>query len=141
MRCLALGAALLAVGCAHTSSSEKELLRADAAFAEDVAARGVDGWVAAFASDGVMLPAGSPILKGEAIRSAMAALGKGLTLRWAPVLARVSEDGTLGYTIGNYTSESPRGVTRGKYLTVWRRTPDGWRVVADIGNPGATTAE
>ena len=123
--------------CAHASGGERELLRADATFAGDVAARGVDAWVAAFAADGVMLPAGGPMLKGApALREAMAELGTGLKLRWAPLLARVSDDGTLGYTIGSYTAESARGVSKGKYLTVWRRTPDGWRIVADIGNPG-----
>ena len=136
MKRLALILAL--AGCAHASGAERELLRADAAFAEDVAARGVDGWVAAFAPDGVQLPPGGPMLKGPAIREAMAPLGKGLKLRWAPVFARVSDDGTLGYTVGNYTAESPRGVTQGKYLTVWRRTAEGWKVVADIGNPGET---
>jgi ketosteroid isomerase-like protein len=122
--------------CAHVSSAERELLRADAAFNDDVAARGVDGWVAAFAADGVMLPNGGPMLKGSAIREGMAELGKTLKLRWAPVSARISDDGTLGYTIGNYTAETPRGMSQGKYLTVWKRTPEGWRVVADIGNPG-----
>jgi ketosteroid isomerase-like protein len=132
MRVLALVAL---TACAHTAASEKELLRADAAFAEDVARRGVDGWVAAFAPDGVMLPVGHALIEGEpSIREAMSALGQGLTLRWAPQLARISDDGTLGYTIGTYTAESPRGTTKGKYLTVWRRTPEGWKVAADIGN-------
>ena len=68
--------AVLLVACAHASGGERELLRADAAFADDVAARGVDAWVAAFAADGVMLPAGGPMLKGApALREAMAALG------------------------------------------------------------------
>ena len=132
-----LFALFFSAACAHASGGERELLRADAAFADDVAARGVDAWVAAFAADGVMLPAGSPMLKGSpALREAMARLGTGLKLRWAPLFARISDDGTLGYTIGNYTAETPRGVSKGKYLTVWRRTPEGWRVVADIGNPG-----
>ena len=130
--------AILAIaGCTHISTVERDLLRADKAFADDVAARGIDAWVAAFAPEGVMLPNGGPMLNGwEQIREGMAPLGRTLRLRWAPLFARVSDDGTLGYTVGNYIAESPRGVVRGKYLTVWRKTPDGWRVVADIGNPG-----
>ena len=131
--------AFLLTACAHASGAEHELIRADATFNDDTAARGVDGWVAAFAEDGAMLPAGGAMKKGPAaIREAMGGLGKTLKLTWAPVFARVSDDGTLGYTIGNYTAETPRGVVQGKYLTVWRKTPAGWRVVADIGNPGET---
>lgn len=137
-----LALALVLAACAHASGGERDLLRADAAFNDDVASRGVDGWVAAFAPDGVMLPPGGPMLRGApAMREAMSALGTTLKLRWAPVLARVSDDGTLGYTIGNYTAETPRGLTKGKYLTVWRRTDEGWRVVADIGNPGEATSQ
>lgn len=140
MKRFALALALTA--CAHASGGERDLLRADAAFNDDVASRGVDGWVAAFAPDGVMLPAGGPMLKGApALREAMSSLGKTLKLRWAPILARISDDGTLGYTIGNYTAETPRGVANGKYVTIWRRTAEGWRVVADIGNPGEATPQ
>ena len=46
-------------------------------------------------------------------------------------------DGTLGYTWGRYRVEAGDSITgRGRYLTVWRRQPDGsWKVDADIGSP------
>jgi ketosteroid isomerase-like protein len=61
-------------------------------------------------------------------------------LVWEPGRAEVALGGDLGYTIGDYRVEataSPDSVlSRGKYLTVWRRQPDGsWKVEADIGSP------
>jgi uncharacterized protein (TIGR02246 family) len=64
------------------------------------------------------------------------------SLRWTPLVAEVSNDATLGYTVGRYTvtSKTPEGETatgEGKYLSVWRKLADGtWKVAADIGNPG-----
>jgi len=63
--------------------------------------------------------------------------------------ADVSKSGELAYTVGTYslTMSSPidkKPVTdRGKYLTVFKKQPDGnWKVVADMANsdlplPGA----
>lgn len=69
------------------------------------------------------------------------------SLSWHPVFAAVAGSRDLGYTIGEYTStgRGPTGaaVQRfGKYLTVWRRQPNGtWKFVVDGGNgsPGRQT--
>jgi ketosteroid isomerase-like protein len=53
---------------------------------------------------------------------------------------RVVQSGDLAYEYGTYRMQMtpPGGATmndRGKYLTVWRRMPDGtWRIAADIFN-------
>lgn len=144
---LPLLALVLAPGCAHLvprATLEQQLLDADAAFARDVAARGLEAWVEAFAPDGAMLGAGGPRVVGHvAIREEMAALGDprkappALRLEWWPKAARVSDDGTLGYTIGNAVVHGAAGDRKTKYLTVWRRQPDGvWKAEVDIGNAG-----
>jgi ketosteroid isomerase-like protein len=142
LACLLIAAA----GCAHVNSegARRSLLQADIQFDQAVAQRGVEAWVETFAEDGVMFPRNEPLLRGrEKIGAEMAALGdprKGsadLKIRWKPLHAEVSPDGTLGWTYGNAHIVSKQGEQRAKYVTVWRRAPDGsWKVVADIGTAG-----
>lgn len=64
------------------------------------------------------------------------------TLKWAPEDAAVSKSGDIGYTWGSYELTSavkegapPPTVTRGRYLTIWRKEVGGrWRAIVDIGN-------
>lgn len=71
----------------------------------------------------------------EAIRTAFA--GGGGTLEWGPVAGGMATSGDLGYTVGTAVRRGPDGrVGYTKYLTVWRRQPNGeWRWVVDGGNP------
>lgn len=140
--CLLISAA----GCAHVDAegARRSLLQADFNFDRAVAERGVEAWIDAFAEDGTMFPRNKPLIRGhEKVRSEMAALGdprKGppdLKVRWKPLGAQVSSDGTMGWTYGNAHLVSREGEQRAKYVTVWRRAPDGsWKVVADIGTAG-----
>jgi ketosteroid isomerase-like protein len=141
-------------GCPHApaarplASDREALLAADAQFARDTAARGAEGWASWFAEDGFMFPAGKPAVQGRNdIRDLMSNLrdprtGRGeLTLEWEPIGGDVSSSGDLGWTYGSYRAATAQGERRGKYLTVWRRQPDGiWRVQADLGNPGPPAA-
>ncbi len=60
-------------------------------------------------------------------------------LTWEPTRAEVAASGDLGYTLGTYefTAAGADGepqVSRGYYVTIWRRQPDGrWRWVFDSG--------
>jgi len=137
---------LALTACAHVDleAARKSLIRADADFNADVAARGVDAWVEVFAEDGAMLVPNQPLIRGHAkIRETMADLGDprkaapALKLRWKPLAAQVSDDGTLGWTYGNAVISSARGENKTKYVTVWRKQADGsWKVAADLGVPG-----
>jgi ketosteroid isomerase-like protein len=139
--------ALLAVACAHArvdlEASRASLIQADADFNADVAKRGLDAWVDAFAEDGAMFVTGAPVIRGhDKIREAMEELGDPregpgkLTIRWRPLGAQVSSDGSMGYTWGNGIINSPRGESKTKYVTVWRNMGGRWKAVADIGNTG-----
>jgi ketosteroid isomerase-like protein len=57
--------------------------------------------------------------------------------RWHPVASGATERQDLGWTVGEATITTPGGaMTYSKYLTVWRRQPDGsLRFVIDGGNP------
>ena len=137
--------AVILCACAHAAAGGREsLLKADADFARDVEERGLDAWVEAFADDGAMFPAGEPAIRGhDRIRATMEELGDprrappALRVRWKPLGADISDDGTLGWTFGNSLIVSGSAERRGKYVTVWRRAAGGqWKVVADMGTGG-----
>jgi uncharacterized protein (TIGR02246 family) len=144
--------ALATAGCHLRIDPEVErtaLEESDRAFARDTAERGVEGWVAWFDEDGVMLPAGSPLTRGhEAIRELMtpAFADPAVTLHWEPTEARVSRSGDLGYTLGWYelrrkTGEETIALKRGKYVTIWRKQEDGtWKVIVDAGTEDVAPA-
>lgn len=120
----------------------EELLEADRAFARATAERRLSGWVESFSADGRMILPGGSVTGHVAIRDLMAPLfaDSTYTLSWVPEFASAAGAGDLGYTVGRYESHrtDPSGeVIRrsGRYLSVWRRQPDGtWTVEADIGN-------
>ena len=74
-----------------------------------------------------------------AIFAALAEL-PGYSLRWQAEIAEVSGAADLGYTIGPYHMEfqDPEGnpvVIDGKFLTIWKRQPDGsWKTAVDMFN-------
>ncbi len=57
---------------------------------------------------------------------------------WGPIddLAVASRDGDLGFTIGEARiAATASDVSYSKYLTIWRREPDGrYRFIFDIGS-------
>lgn len=68
-------------------------------------------------------------------------------LKWKPVKAEVSSDGTLGYTYGNwkYTAKDKSGKEEtlyGNYVTIWKKQRDGkWKYILDGGNTTPPPAE
>lgn len=71
----------------------------------------------------------------QAIGAAFA--GAGGTLEWGPVGGAASAAGDLAYTVGIAVRRGEDGRPLGytKYLSIWRRQPDGeWRWVVDGGN-------
>lgn len=123
---------------------EAELMEVDRAFANSMAEGGLDAWVGHFAPEGAMISGQGEITGEPYIRAAMAPIFSDSTVvfTWSPDRARVAESGELGYTIGDYrisrrdsTGQLAETLDRGKYVSIWRRQPDGtWKVVADIGS-------
>ncbi len=140
MKRLLLLTALLApsLGAAQNAAV---LLKADRDFAQAVATKGVEGWMAFMADNAVILRR-QPFVGKEAIRAAMqkAFSDASVTLTWTPTRGQVFKSGDLGYTVGRYqlVHRTDRGenVTRGTYLTVWQKQTDGsWKVIWDGGSP------
>ena len=78
----------------------------------------------------------------EASRAVFAELEvlPGYSLEYRPVIAEVASAADLGYTIGTYhmtlpSSDGSIEEIDGKYMTVWKRQPDGtWKVAVDMFN-------
>jgi ketosteroid isomerase-like protein len=113
-----------------------ELLSADSAFSAMSVARGAGAAFVAFAADQAILlgPGGTPMTRGrDAIGGAFAGFPADAVLEWAPVAADIAGSGDLGCTVGEALVRA-RG-TYSKYLTIWKRQPDGtWKFAADGGN-------
>lgn len=85
------------------------------------------------APDGAML--GGPVY-GPTANYELQKNGRG-RLEWVPVHGGVAPSGDLGWTIGVATATNPDTGARNysKYLSIWRRQPNGeWRFVVDGGN-------
>lgn len=107
-----------------------ELLAADAAAADTARLVGLAGTLNRIATpDIVLLYPGAPIIIGrEAVARVLAAQpALPRSMSWVPLYAEVSEDGRMGVSYGVTGNESMRF---GKYLSAWRRGPDGWKLVA-----------
>ena len=138
--------AVAASGCApkvDVAAERTALLEADAAWSKAAAAKDMEGYLSFLTDDAAVLPPNASILTGKD------AIGKweselfaapGLAVSWQATQAEVSQAGDLGYTLGTYelTMSGPEGkpvTDRGKYVTVWKKQPDGtWKIVADIWN-------
>lgn len=143
--------ALLAAGAAAPASApdpavgpEQVLLEWDAEFDRVTAEKGLEGFLSFIAEDAAFFPAGGQISLGpEAARAIWSELltTPGVSIRWTPLKAELARSGELGYTYGTFVSHRSQpgqeAITRhGKYVTIWRKNPDGaWKVVVDIGTP------
>jgi quercetin dioxygenase-like cupin family protein len=85
-----------------------------------------------------------PVATGSgAIREGTAKMvsSPGFSLQFAPSKAEVSESGDVGYTTGTYQATMNGAPEKGKYVTIWKKQPDGnWKVKEDIFNADSTAA-
>jgi ketosteroid isomerase-like protein len=112
----------------------------EARFAKDVAARGGAAFADWFAEDGVALGNGTaPKIGKVAIAKSANWLPADYQLTWTPTDAMMGPSGDMGYTWGHYEGRSKDShgnpvLTSGRYITMWRKEPDGnWKVVLDAG--------
>jgi ketosteroid isomerase-like protein len=112
----------------------------EARFAKDVLARGGAAFADWFAEDGVALGNGAAPLVGRvAIAKSANWDPKVYQLTWTPTEAQMGPSGDVGYTWGHFEGHSKDAngnpvVTSGRYITIWRKQPDGnWKVVLDAG--------
>jgi len=94
-------------------------------------------FVTHFAADASVYPPGMPVVTGtDAIRKTYTEMSSapGFALKWTPTKGDVSASGELGHTAGSYEMTMGGVTEKGKYVTTWRKTDAGWKVVDDIFN-------
>ena len=160
MRGLRLAALLMMVvviACAPPAPQESPAVAVEAQESPDLAAKAgaweqklnagdIEGIVALYAEDARLLPPNAEMTQGhDAIRDVFGGMIEaGLTGSLATTEAMAAAD--LGYRVGTFILQAPEGSTvdRGKYIEVWRKAGDEWKMTADIWNsdlPAAAPAE
>ena len=106
--------ALAAVCLASSQAKEpdvSDLLAADRAFYAGTHARGLDGWLAWFAPDAIVLKSDGGLMSGEAEMRAyyesLAFPPAGFT--WTAEAGEIAASGDLGYTVGSWELRRPAG--------------------------------
>ena len=145
--CLAFTVALLLAGTALAGPAEDELMATDQAFSAMSAAKGSPAAFLAYVADDVRIfgGGGEPTIGKEKVAAEYASPEFQATrpnetsFTWEPVEAFASKDGTLGWTNGHWKivgapdDKGARRTSTGHYVTIWRKGPQGWKIVADIG--------
>jgi len=147
---LSLVIALLAGACGdgaerHPGSAlpvADQLKQIDRDFAAETARRGLDGWMVYFADDAARPVFGGDVIRGKIdIRAADSLMFTDPTVQlvWDPTHAGAFRDNDHGFTMGRYQVVKlrdgmlPDTLSRGSYLSIWRRERDGWKVILDTG--------
>lgn len=114
------------------------LLELEGRFSQAVATEGGKAFAKWFADDGVTLSNGKAAVLGLGAITAQAQWDpKDYQLSWVPEGAKMGPSNDMGFTWGRYEgrSKDKNGepvVVSGRYMTVWKKMPDGsWKVAMD----------
>lgn len=97
------------------------------------------GWIANLhAPDAIHLPAGAGVVQGsEAIKAVWEGWinTEGLEISWESTASFVSASNDMAYDYGTFQMINPdSSEVSGKYVVVWTRINDEWKVAVDIYN-------
>lgn len=150
-----LAAAAGASSCAPSSAPDTRaadqaaITALDEQWSATAAKNDVDGTVAYYAPDAVLLPPNEPIAKDpKSIRASWAGLlGPGTAVSWKVTKVEVAKSGDIGYLYGTYqlSMKDPKGgpaiADTGKILEVWKKQEDGkWKCIVDTYNSDVPVA-
>ncbi len=138
-----IGILLFVAGCKQqpsTAETEQTIRDLDAQWAKTAGTHDLDGTVAYYADDAVLLPPNEPLISGKAaLRTSWTALlAPNIALTWHAGKVDVSQSGDLAYVVGSYdlSTKDAQGKPvsdHGKTIEVFRKQSDGtWKVVADM---------
>jgi len=128
---------------ADRHGAESELRALDEQWSATAARNDLDGTVAFYADDAVLLAPNAPIATDKkAIRESWAGLlGPNTSVSWKWSRIEVAQSGELAYIYGSYkltigaSSVSGPVNDTGKFLEVWKKQPGGtWKCIVDTYN-------
>ncbi len=115
-----------------------QLMQLDAVFSRDTVRGGGKAFAEWFTDDALALNNGKAPVYGKTNIAADAAWDpKQYQLQWQPTGGQMGPSGDMGFTWGHYDGHSKDRngndvVTSGRYITVWKKLPDGtWKVALD----------
>lgn len=135
---LALAAACAAPPPVQTPQDvSAEIRAANAAFVDAFVQVDAATVAALYTPDAELLPPGSDVVSGtDAIRAFwQAVMESGVASATLTTIEAMGVD-SLAYEVGRYALAGADGapIDQGKYVVIWHRTPDGWRLHRDIWN-------
>jgi ketosteroid isomerase-like protein len=148
------GAGLLALAAckpAPLTEADRTAIRAvDSAFAVAVNAGDVDGMVAPYAPDAMVMPPGMGIAAGgTAIRELFTGMSAAGRIRLTLTSGTIDGAGDIAFSSGSYemqvlpadSAQPMPPAEMGKYLGIFRRQEDGsWKMVRDMWNANTMPA-
>ena len=115
-----------------------QLMQADEEFSKSTLAGGGKAFASWFADDALALNnAKAPVYGKTAIAADANWDPKQYQLQWQPTGGQMGPSGDMGFTWGHYDGHAKDRngndiATGGRYITVWKRMPDGkWKVALD----------
>ena len=117
-----------------------QILKQSSAFSAAYMAGDYDVMVAIYTTDGKIMPNGTPIIEGHENIKARWILPAGDQVtqhKSTPVEIRIT--GNIAYDFGYYEGETvkssgERQTWKGKYVIIWRKENNTWRMYVDIWN-------
>jgi ketosteroid isomerase-like protein len=134
----------LLVACSTTPPSpevdlidlQQQVWDTEVAFAATMAARDHDAFRSFLSDDAIFFSDGAPLHGKDAVAAAWKSLFDGPTapFSWEPDVVEVLASGELALSTGPVTAST--GESLGRFTSIWRLQPDGWRIVFDKGDGG-----
>lgn len=124
----------------QSAKTKEAITKAEKDFETMAAEKGIAEAFGFFADTGAVIKRGNDsLIRGkEAIRNFYAAAYfKTASVKWSPDFVEASEDGSMGYTFGQYVWQSKDSTGKineahGVFHTVWKKQEDGsWKYVWD----------
>jgi uncharacterized protein (TIGR02246 family) len=143
MQKFALLAALLLAACASmpANDAEQAIRKMDRDFSAAATAGNLDGMMATYADDAVLMPPNFPAFRGrDAIRQFWGGFLAAGKIDATIEADRVIQSGDLASEIGHYSLKiTPKGggapiEDNGKFMLTWQRRGGQWKAIADIFN-------
>jgi ketosteroid isomerase-like protein len=135
-------------GLVDPQASVDAVRATDAQWAKAAAAHDVDGTIAFYSDDAIVMPPNTPMVqdKGSERKAWAAILVPGADISWTAGKVEAAKSGELVYDVGVYTlitrasKGKPQTTDGGKYLAVWKKQADGnWKAVAGTWNSDKPT--